>query len=88
MPSSMKGWSRREENAARKGKAPVVQMRGSTQKEEMIVSRKMWSTLFPPSVDRRQGYWSSSEPLLLWSSSSFGEVRNLEMDFGTGSQME
>ena len=24
MPSSMKGWSRKEENAARKGKAPMV----------------------------------------------------------------
>ncbi|KAL6323286.1 hypothetical protein AAG906_029293 [Vitis piasezkii] len=39
-------WSRREESAARKGKAPVAQMRDSTQEEKTIVSRKMWSNLF------------------------------------------
>ncbi|KAL6343073.1 hypothetical protein AAG906_017885 [Vitis piasezkii] len=84
----MEVWSRREENAARKGKAPVVQMRDSTQEEETIVSKKTWSTLFPPSVDRRQGHRSSSEPLLLRGSSSSSEVRNMEVDFGTGFQME
>ena len=85
-PSSMKGRSRKEESATRKGKAPVVQMRDSTQEEKTIVSRKMWSNLFPPSVDRRQRQRSSSEPLLLRSASPFSEVRNLEVDFGTGSQ--
>ena len=64
------------------------QMRGSMQKEEMIVSKKMWTTLFPPSVDHRQGHQSSSEPLFLRKSSSFSEVCNLEEDFGMGSQME
>ena len=64
-PSGMEVWSRREENATRKGKAPVVQMRDSTQEEETIVSKKMWSTLFPPSIDHRQEHQSSSEPLLL-----------------------
>ena len=88
MSSGKKGRSQREEDAARKGKAPVDQMRGFTQKEEMMVSKKMWITLFPPSVDRQQGHQSSSEPLFLWKSSSFSEVRNLEEDFGTGSQME
>ena len=72
----------------RKGKAPMDQMRGSMQKEEMIVSKKMWTTLFPPSVDHRQGHQSSSEPLFLRKSSSFSEVCNLEEDFGMGSQME
>ena len=85
MSSGKKGQSRKEEDVARKGKALVDQMRGFTQKEEMIVSKKMWTTLFPPSVDRRQGHQSSSEPLFLWKSSSFSEVRNLEEDFGTGS---
>ena len=87
-PSRMEVWSRREENATRKGKAPVVQMRDSTQEEETIVSKKMWSTLFPPSIDHRQGHQSSSEPLLLRGTASSSEVHNLEEDFGTGSQME
>ena len=85
-PFGMKGRSRKEASATRKGKAPVVQMRDSTQEEKTIVSRKMWSNLFPPSVDRRQRQRSSSEPLLLRSASPFSEVRNLEVDFGTGSQ--
>ena len=84
-PSGMKGWSRREERATRKGKAPVTQMRVSTQEEKTIFSR---SNLFPPSVDRRQGHRSSSEPLLPRSSSPFSKVRHLEVDFGTESQME
>ena len=89
MSSGKKGRSRREEDdAARKGKAPVDQTRGSTQKEEMIVSKKMWTTLFLLSVDRQQRHRSSSEPLFLKKSSSFREVRNLEEDFGTGSLME
>ena len=89
MSSGEKGQSRREEDdAARKGKAPVDQTKGSMQKEEMIVSKKMWTTLFPPSVDHRQGHQSSSEPLFLRKSSSFSEVRSLEDDFGTESQME
>ena len=89
MSSGEKGQSRREEDdAARKGKAPVDQTKGSMQKEEMIVSKKMWTTLFPPSVDCRQGHQSSSEPLFLGKSSSFSEVRSLEDDFGTESQME
>ena len=81
MSSGEKGQSRREENVARKGKAPVVQMRDSTQEEE----KKMWSTLFSPSVDRRQGRRSSSEPILLRGSSSSSEVLNLEVDFETRS---
>ena len=84
--SGMKGKSREEESAARKGKALVVQRRDSTQEEKTIVSRKMWSNLFPPSADRRQGQRSSSEPLPLWSASPFNKVRNLEVDCGTGSQ--
>ena len=84
----MEVWSQREENEARKGKAPAVQMRDSTQEEETTISKKTWSTLFPPSVDRRQGHRSSSEPLFLRGSSSSSEVRNMEEEFGMGFQME
>ncbi|RVW30349.1 hypothetical protein CK203_103735 [Vitis vinifera] len=55
-PSGMEVWSRREEIKARKGKAPAVHMRDATQEEETAISKKMWSTLFPLSVDRRQGH--------------------------------
>ena len=84
--SGMKGRSREEESVARKGKAPVVQIRDSTQEEKTIVSRKMWSNLFLPRADRRHGQWSSSEPLPLRSASPFSKVRNLEVDCGTRSQ--
>ena len=84
----MEVWSQREENEARKGKAPAVQMRDSTQEEETTISKKTWSTLFPPSVDRRQGHRSSSEPLFLRGSSLSSEVRNMEEEFGMGFQME
>ena len=89
MSSVKKGWSQREEDdAMRKGKASEVQTRGSAQKEEKVVSKKMWITPFPPSFDRRQGLRSRSEPLFLGKSSSVSEVRLLEEDIGTGSQME
>ena len=89
MSSGKKGRSRREKDVAvRKGKAPMVQTRGSTQKEEKVVSKKMWTTLFPPSFDRRQGLRSCSEPLYLGKSSSVSKVRLLEEDIRTGSQME
>ena len=53
MSSGKKGRSRREEDVAvRKGKAPMVQTRGSAHKEEKVVSKKMWTILFPPSFDR------------------------------------
>ncbi|RVX18886.1 hypothetical protein CK203_006865 [Vitis vinifera] len=82
----MKGRSREEESAARKGKAPVVQMGDFTQEEKKIDSRKMWSNLFLPSTDRCHGQRSSSEPLPLRSASPFSKVRNLEVDCETGSQ--
>ena len=89
MSSGKKGRSRREEDVAvRKGKAPMVQTRGSAHKEEKVVSKKMWTTLFPPSFDRRQGLRSCSEPLYLGKSSSVSKVRLLEEDIRTGSQME
>ena len=74
MSSIKKGRSRREEDVAvRKGKAPMVQTRGSAHKEEKVVSKKMWTTLFPPSFDRRQGLRSRSEPPLLGKSLSDSE---------------
>ena len=53
MSSVKKDRSRREDVAVRKGKALQVQTRGSAQKEEKAVSKKMWTTLFPPSFNRR-----------------------------------
>ena len=46
----------------------------------------MWSNLFPPSADCRQGQRSSSEPLPLRSASPFSKVSNQEVDCRTGSQ--
>ena len=83
------GLFRREADAAvRKGKASKVQTRGFEQKEEKVVSKKLWTTLFPPSLDRRQGLQSCSEPLFLRKTSSVSEVCLLEEDFGSGSQLE
>ena len=80
------GLFRREEDAAvRKGKASEVQTRGSEQKEEKVISKKLWTTLFPPSFDHRRGLQSRSEPLFLGNISSVSEVCLLERDFGTGS---
>ena len=73
-PSVKTGLLRREEDVAvRKGKAYEVQMRGSTKKEEKFGSKKLWTTLFPPSFDRRQGLRSRSEPPLLGKSLSDSE---------------
>ena len=58
--SGMKGRSREEESAARKGKAPMVQMEDFTQGEKTMDSRKKWSNLFLPSAARRHGQRSSS----------------------------
>ncbi|KAJ9701068.1 hypothetical protein PVL29_006426 [Vitis rotundifolia] len=87
-PSGMEVSSRREEIEARKGKAPAVHTRDATQEEETAISKKTWSTLFPPSVDRRQGHRCSSEPIFTRGSSSSSEDRNMEKEFGMGSQME
>ena len=88
-PSVKTGLLRREEDSAmRKGKASEVQTRGFAQKEEKVVSKKLWTTLFPPSFDRRQGLRSHSKPLLLEKSSSVSEECLMEEDFGAGSQME
>ncbi|RVX05716.1 hypothetical protein CK203_027327 [Vitis vinifera] len=87
-PSGMEVWSRREEIEARKGKAPAVHTRDATQEEETAISKKTWSTLFPPSADRRQGHRCSSEPIFTRGSSSSSEDRNMEEEFGMGFQME
>ena len=79
--SGMKGRSREEESAARKGKAPMVQMEDFTQGEKTMDSRKKWSNLFLPSAARRHGQRSSSEPFPLRSASPLSEV-----DGGMGSQ--
>ncbi|KAJ9687804.1 hypothetical protein PVL29_013848 [Vitis rotundifolia] len=79
--------SQREEDvAALKGKAPEGQSRGSSQKEELVVSKRMWTTLFPPSSDHRQGLRSRSKPIFPAKPPSVNEARPLEEDFGTGSQ--
>ncbi|KAJ9680405.1 hypothetical protein PVL29_019666 [Vitis rotundifolia] len=87
-PSGMEVSSQREEIEARKGKAPTVHTRDATQEEETTISKKTWSTLFPPSADRRQGHRCSSEPIFTRGSSSSSEDRNMEKEFGMGSQME
>ena len=55
-------------SAAGKGKtAPrllEVQSRSSAMKKGLFGSKKLWSTLFPPSFERRQGIRCSSEPIL------------------------
>ena len=81
-------FQKEEDDAERKGKASEVQTRGSAQKEEKVVSKKLWTTLFPPSFDHRQGLQSCSEPLFLGKSSSISEVCLLKEDFGMGSQLE
>ena len=54
----------------------------------MTISKKTCSTLFPPSADRQQGHRCCSEPIFTWGSSSSSEDRNMEEEFGMGSQME
>ena len=81
-------WSRREEIEVRKGNALTVHARDATHEEETTISKKTWSTLFPPSVDRRQGHRCSSEPIFTRGSSSSSEDRNMEEEFGMGFQME
>ncbi|RVW64166.1 Transposon TX1 uncharacterized 149 kDa protein [Vitis vinifera] len=61
-PYGMEARSRREEIKARKGKAPAVYTRDATQEEETAISKKTWSTLFPPSADRRQGHRCCNGP--------------------------
>ena len=67
---------------------PVVQTRGSARKEVKFGSKKMWTTLFPPSSDRRQGFRSRSEPLLLRKPSLDSEDLPKEEAFGVGAQWE
>ena len=87
-PSGMEVCSRREAIEARKGKAPAVHMRDATQEEETTITKKTWSTLFPPSADRRQGHRCCSEPIFTRGSSSSSEGRILEEESGMGSQMK
>ena len=61
---------RREEDSSTKGKGkatsvlPEVQSSSSAKKEVKFGSKKLWTTLFPPSSDRQQGLRCRSEPLL------------------------
>ncbi|KAJ9688897.1 hypothetical protein PVL29_014514 [Vitis rotundifolia] len=77
-----------EDVVASKGKAPEDQSRGYTQKEEVVVSKKMWTTLFPPSFDRRQELRRCSEPIFPAKPSSVSEAHPLEEDLGSGPQLE
>ncbi|KAJ9685316.1 hypothetical protein PVL29_017375 [Vitis rotundifolia] len=60
--------------------------RGFSQKEESAVTKRMWTTLFPPSSDRRQERWRRSEPIFLAKPPSASEARPMEEDVGAGSQ--
>ncbi|RVW16109.1 Transposon TX1 uncharacterized 149 kDa protein [Vitis vinifera] len=77
-----------KEIEARKGKAPAVYTRDATQEEETAISKKTWSTLFPPSADRRQGHRCCSEPFFTRGSSSSSEDHNMVEEFGMGFQMD
>ncbi|KAJ9686329.1 hypothetical protein PVL29_015296 [Vitis rotundifolia] len=77
-----------EDVAASKGKAPEDQLRGYTQKEEVVVSKKMWTTLFPPSFDRRQELRRRNEPIFPVKPSSVSKAYPLEEDLRSGPQLE
>ena len=92
-PSEKQGSLQSEEvSTVGKGKGvsidPVVQTRGSAKKEVKFGSKKLWTTLFPPSSDRRQGFRSRSEPLLLRKPSLDSEDLPKEEAFGVGAQWE
>ena len=92
-PSEKQGSLRSEDvSAVGKGKGvsvgPIVQTRGSARKEVKFGSKKMWTTLFPPSSDQRQGFRSRNEPLLLRKPSSDSEELPKEEAFGVGAQWE
>ena len=61
---------RKEEDPSTAGKGKTtsvfleVQSSSSAKKKVMFGSKKLWSTLFPPSSESRQGLQCCSEPLL------------------------
>ncbi|RVW19586.1 hypothetical protein CK203_115950 [Vitis vinifera] len=81
-----RGWQAEEAAVGGKGKGVSndhdVQTRGSVKKEVKSGSKKLWTTLFPPSSDRRQGSRSHSEPLLLRKPLSDSEELPKEEAFG------
>ncbi|KAJ9685433.1 hypothetical protein PVL29_017462 [Vitis rotundifolia] len=74
---SLKG-KEEEDDAALRGEAPEGQLRGSSQKEELVVTKRMWTTLFPPSSDRRKERRSRSEPIFPAKPPLVSEARPLE----------
>ena len=92
-PSDKNGLLRNEEaSTVGKGnfvsKVPDVQTRGSANKEVKFGSKKLWTTLFPPSFDRLQGHRSRGEPLMHVKPSSDSEESPKEEAFEAGSQLE
>ena len=85
---------RKEEDssAVGKGKAtsvfPEVQSSSSAKKEVKFGSKKLWTTLLPPSSDRRQGLRCCSEPLLHGKNPANSEEFPKEEAFKAGSQAE
>ena len=85
---------RKEEDssAVGKGKAtsvfPEVQSSSSAKKEVKFGSKKLWTTLLPPSSDRRQGLRCRSEPLLHGKNPANSEEFPKEEAFKAGSQAE
>ncbi|KAJ9688895.1 hypothetical protein PVL29_014512 [Vitis rotundifolia] len=71
---SLKG-KEEEDDVAVRGKAPEGQSRDSSQKEESVVTKRMWTTLFPPSSDRRQERRRRSEPIFPVKPPSVSEAR-------------
>ncbi|KAJ9678125.1 hypothetical protein PVL29_022886 [Vitis rotundifolia] len=85
---------RREEDSSAMGKGKAtsvfleVQSSSSEKKEVKFSSKKLWSTLFPPSSDRRQGLRCPSEPLLHRKNQADSEEYPKEEASGAGSQAE
>ncbi|RVW62762.1 hypothetical protein CK203_060223 [Vitis vinifera] len=67
--------------------APPRFTREMLRRKETAISKKTWSTLFPPSRSTT-GTSVCSEPIFTRGSSSSSEDRNMEEEFGMGFQME
>ena len=65
-----------------------VQPRGSPINEVKFGSKTLWTTIFPPSFDRWQGFRSRSEPLMHKKPSSNCEATPKKKAFEVGSQLE
>ena len=92
-PIIKKGLLRNKDaSAMKKGKVVSevsdVQPRDSAVNEVKFGSKKFWTTLFPPSFDRRQGVRRQSKPITYEKPSSNCEAPPKKGAFEAGSQLE